>query len=486
MSLTKASFSMIKGAWANVLDYGATGNGSTDDTAAIQLAFDSAPLGTTLYFPPGTYKVTPAAATYCLNLSRNINLQGSQGGKSLIRADSTTSTCSIIRVAITDNGGFGDIRNQKIDGLTAYFTTTGKHALLIDQGTVGQINLNITNNSFSGGSNGKAIYFNATSQFSSVFFNQIDGGIEFAGASGDGQRICFNSIFGDNIGIVFNTGDGTYSHIIMSNSITCRDGAIYIPYSAQVKICYNQLEQSGVNAFGYESLLTIEAGFGIDVIGNNFGGGTNVLQNVTVVGATTTVFTDNVFFRSAGFDINFVAASNNNVVNYNRFTGSRPGLDPNWAAIIADAGTNNVYPGIATEFVQVAYTPIVSLAGAASTVAYSVQQGQYTRIGSTVFFTATIITSTWTHAATTEALLVSLPIAPVSTTRQVVGLSGGVNYTKANYTQLVPTIDTNAFATQAYIAAYGSGQAVSSITASDVPSGTNLTLVVTGSYRVYG
>lgn len=39
MSLTKVTYSMIKGAPINVFDYGAVGDGSTDDTAAIQAAF---------------------------------------------------------------------------------------------------------------------------------------------------------------------------------------------------------------------------------------------------------------------------------------------------------------------------------------------------------------------------------------------------------------------------------------------------------------
>ena len=66
MSLTKVSYSMINGAAVNVLDFGAKGDGSTDDTAAIQAAVDYAVVSNivvngrscTVYFPHGTYKVT--------------------------------------------------------------------------------------------------------------------------------------------------------------------------------------------------------------------------------------------------------------------------------------------------------------------------------------------------------------------------------------------------------------------------------------------
>lgn len=57
MALTKASYSMITGAYVNVLDYGATGDGTTNDAIAIQAAFSAADTAQpkTVYFPAGTY-----------------------------------------------------------------------------------------------------------------------------------------------------------------------------------------------------------------------------------------------------------------------------------------------------------------------------------------------------------------------------------------------------------------------------------------------
>ena len=60
MSLTKVSYSMINGAYANVLDYGADSTGVTDSTTAIQAAIDAVSLagGGTVYVPAGIYDIT--------------------------------------------------------------------------------------------------------------------------------------------------------------------------------------------------------------------------------------------------------------------------------------------------------------------------------------------------------------------------------------------------------------------------------------------
>ena len=53
MALTKVSHSLVSGSQINVKDFGATGNGTTDDAVAIQAALDSG--ASTIIFPSGTY-----------------------------------------------------------------------------------------------------------------------------------------------------------------------------------------------------------------------------------------------------------------------------------------------------------------------------------------------------------------------------------------------------------------------------------------------
>lgn len=49
--------------WVDVRAYGATGNGTTDDTAAIQAAIDATPTAGTTFFPAGVYKFSTLTVT---------------------------------------------------------------------------------------------------------------------------------------------------------------------------------------------------------------------------------------------------------------------------------------------------------------------------------------------------------------------------------------------------------------------------------------
>lgn len=73
---------MIEGAPANVVDFGAVGNGVANDTAAIQLALDSGALA--VYFPAGTYLIDS------VSLYDNQKVYG-DGANSILRATNATA-----------------------------------------------------------------------------------------------------------------------------------------------------------------------------------------------------------------------------------------------------------------------------------------------------------------------------------------------------------------------------------------------------------
>src|ERR1700691_5533219 len=63
----------------NVKSYGALGNGTTDDTVAIQTAYTAAAAagGGIVFFPPGTYLVAAGKSPAGLNLPSGVILQRS-------------------------------------------------------------------------------------------------------------------------------------------------------------------------------------------------------------------------------------------------------------------------------------------------------------------------------------------------------------------------------------------------------------------------
>lgn len=83
MSLTKVTYSMISGAVANILDFGAVGDGVTDDTAAIQAAIDSVNHLGTVFFPAGTYKITDTLDIIYNDVWQSVNLLGVGNGSKI-------------------------------------------------------------------------------------------------------------------------------------------------------------------------------------------------------------------------------------------------------------------------------------------------------------------------------------------------------------------------------------------------------------------
>jgi hypothetical protein len=115
--------------YATPQDYGATGNGVTDDTAAIQAAITAVQTagGGTVFFPAGTYLVTPTASPALSITANNVKLLGASRKAVTIKknangvllsmsgpsTDSTGAThvryCAVENIAFNGNSFTGSI-----------------------------------------------------------------------------------------------------------------------------------------------------------------------------------------------------------------------------------------------------------------------------------------------------------------------------------------------------------------------------------------
>jgi hypothetical protein len=134
MSLTKVSYSMITGAPVNVRDFGAVGDGATDDTAAIQAAINyGAANGIEIQIPSGIYKTT-APLTVTVNGTSicglgSIPLGTNTTGKGPIIRYYGTNKALDIGIAPTVNGTF--IYNTRIENLRIEMDTNASTAMRV-------------------------------------------------------------------------------------------------------------------------------------------------------------------------------------------------------------------------------------------------------------------------------------------------------------------------------------------------------------------
>lgn len=328
----------------SVKDFGAVGDGVADDTAAIQAALDSPGLSP-IYFPEGNFKVTGTGSA-CLTLSKNRMIFGC-GRASIIRADNSSNSTDIFRIAFTDNGGYGDVRQFVMRDLAMFPNVGGRHALTVDSnspylGVFGAIfdNLGLSGNE---ANSGRSIVFTSLS-FCTIQNCQLGTGITGTNVA-DGNRIINNMISGTYEGIGLNIQLGSYETIIANNAIVCRDGAIVITSGSQVKILNNQIEQVGVNA-SYLSHSVFLQGLdyectAIDIIGNNFGGGYNMDNSIVIGKASDTRISLNRFNITNNSDILLGADASYNYVFFdNQVTGGTRRTDK-FRLIISDTGVGN-------------------------------------------------------------------------------------------------------------------------------------------------
>lgn len=325
----------------NVKDYGALGDGTADDTVAIQSAIDASAVqvtssgagsGRPVFFPAGRYKVTTT-----LLLPSGVALQGALGGiwstsKGESRIFMSGGTSTLIRNVDQSGGNSSiEIRNLKLmgtggnvldfkaSGAGGQDGTTCRRIIIEDcyiNNTAGNgivfsdVQVSIIRGCYVSGNTGHSIYFKS-SYDNEVTGCQIDTYQSATdGFGGDGVRL-------DNTG-----GSGGYSdyNIIHGNFIFLCANGVGITNARG-----NVISSNRINTCNYGVLM------------QTFGGATNVERNLV----SGNVFYDHGY-KSGGVGVLIDGTAQYNTVTANQFSRDKAGINFNYAVQTGATTANNV------------------------------------------------------------------------------------------------------------------------------------------------
>lgn len=345
-----ASATTSTGDYFSVKFYGAIGNGTTDDTAAIRNAIAAAAVaGGTVYFPAGQY-LLKGTGTELLLIGHQMRLLG-DGVTSMLIVDSTVpATTDVIRLSPPTSGlyGWGWI----IDGLQigSNSGTPGRHGINIDLSGTGQfVARSLIQNCFMSSLGGSAIKLtnpsNADGYFTSMILNNsLSGGISLQNA-GDSLNIIGNTLTGPNAGIDASFVSGACDTVIAYNNITSAGGAVRLTAGTigggpgqQIKILHNQMEQVAANTGPENSMVAVVGTASavipaVQIIGNNMNAHGNAAHQIYLDYANYTKIRDNYMLEPTGTAIQVQSTTSNTEIHYNTFTNGQTA-----ATSVGDAG----------------------------------------------------------------------------------------------------------------------------------------------------
>jgi hypothetical protein len=298
--------------YVSVKDFGAVGNGITDDTLAIQAAINYlSPLGGTLYFPRGAYIVSDANAdNACLVITAPIQILGDGAFYTSIQpAAGVAGTVNTILVN-PDTGydqtlmsfskiSLGNLSNGTRAGNHGIYCLTLNASQNLPKFTVQECAIQ------QGG--GFAIYHlndpvdNVNGGMYACYINNntLKGGIKFEN-SGDSLVVSNNTMTGTGTGVDAALITGASLLSILDNNITTTNSAIIIRSGMRVNILRNNIEHlaPGSNSNSVIDILSTGGTYVAGVIQQNLVsafGATDATKLISINEARGTLIQDNTF-----------------------------------------------------------------------------------------------------------------------------------------------------------------------------------------------
>lgn len=301
----------------NVKEYGAKGDGVTDDTAAIQNAINDMVAGSSLYFPKGTYVYSGLS-----NIAKSdITISGAGSNKTILKYTGTTIALNLDAFASgSANDPFINNCNLKGFSIVGASMKTGISAQGIARSKWEDIRVN-----GSDGTDGTAGFLFKgcmLNNFSNLFCSYVDGSVPYRGfmfqagtRAGSSVGGCSNNLFthiyaeGNSIGIQMATNGGDQNVFNIGSPEKCKNYGLIIGgncrYNTFIGIGFENLgvisadvDDNGtyskfINCYSSEKFLL--KGKGGEILGGFFErievtstGENNEIKNVTVNNWSTT------------------------------------------------------------------------------------------------------------------------------------------------------------------------------------------------------
>ncbi len=342
----------------DIRDYGAEGDGTTDDTLAIRAAIAATPTGGTLLIPPTTafWRVTQQAEAYIFLIDRAITIRG-EGGLSAIGVDTgVTATTDVFLIAPTPDPINGTTRGLCFDNFkvisSAEPARPGRHAIHVDLTATGSA---LSNSTFTRLDlrplGGKSFKLTNPTSTTGMFATQIQKNLIWAGIElargGDSLTVTENVIAGYNsVDVVLINGSSTF--VFAFNNVTCR-GGMRIGSGHNMKVLFNNFEAGYADATGSHGALLdldgVEVGqswglLATEVRGNNFTFRSSVpdgtIDAIRVNDARSAVIETNHIAHKASRHIVITSSADETIIGYNLFSS----VDP--FGIISDSGVRTI------------------------------------------------------------------------------------------------------------------------------------------------
>lgn len=410
--------------WYNVMDQGALGDGTTNDTAAIQATIDLAEAagGGLIYFPPGTYSILSQMTVVLPGSLSRITLMGAPGATLSLGADLANNDTPMIDVS--NSGGalvrcWFTVLDLKFEGNS--HTGTGlKTNSLAERTTIERCWFH----DFDG--RGLWAYGSIGINIIGSHFITCGTGCDIDGTTSQGEGAIVGSKFESCVDVCLNLNDGiTFMEIIgctfygsVPHKVEVADGA----YSIGFRACSFEdaaTEGSCLWFVGSASEITIEdcqfqanatstTQYGIKVIGNL----TNsfIAQNSFILIASSTKTCKGIDIDGARTDLR---------IGPNRFSTSGAGT------LVTYEPADLPYPDI-----DLGGARISSYAGTTGSIANTANENIFTSVNSSIW----LVTAMATDGTTTHTTSLIQTESDGGTNNVVINNAGGVTITNSGTT----------------------------------------------------